>query len=340
MLFSVIIPVFNGDRYLKDCLDSLLRQTFNDYEVIVVDDGSSDKSGIIADAFASANNNINVIHCSNRGPYLARRLAISHANGEYAVFLDADDGLREDALEIISHCIDETSADIISFRYSSNIDFSTKDDESFLQPGLYVSSKFDLFKEAVCLGRSNSLWGKAIRIDCIDIDDDHDIYEHFLMAEDLFQLIPIVDRARSLLRLNDSLYYYRPNDSGSTSTYKHTYISDTARVADRLLVYGDRWGMKECAVTGALRLYVNLTKLLVDSISTLGIDCANEEFKLERVSLTELSPNIMTDIKHLRLDYRLLLTAVLLGNFNLVRFITWLSHKYRMFLSLCEKISN
>lgn len=339
MRFSIIVPVYNCQNYLRDCLESLSKQTFRDFEVIVVDDGSSDDSGNIADSFARMYDKINVIHCSNRGPYLARRLAISQAIGAYVVFLDADDGLRRDALEIISHYIDETPADIISFRYSSKPDYSTKEDEPYLQPGYYAGSSYNLFKEAICLGRSNSLWGKAIRIGCIDIDDNQGAYEHFLMAEDLFQLIPIVDTARSLLRVEDSLYYYRPNESGSTSNYKQIYISDTDRVADRLLKYGVRWGMKECAVTGALRLYVNLTKMLVDSVSTLGLDCANAEFKLERASLIKLAPNIMTDIKRLRPDYRLLLSAVMSGNFILVRLITLMSHLCHMSLDLCNQKS-
>lgn len=116
MRFSIIVPVYNCQNYLRDCLESLSKQTFRDFEVIVVDDGSSDDSGNIADSFARMYDKINVIHCSNRGPYLARRLAISQAIGAYVVFLDADDGLRRDALEIISHYIDETPADIISFR--------------------------------------------------------------------------------------------------------------------------------------------------------------------------------------------------------------------------------
>lgn len=159
MRFSIVVPVYNGEKYLPSCLETVAGQTCGDYELVIVDDGSTDGSGAIADRYAAGRGEVRVLHGENQGLLLARRRGLSHCRGEYVVFLDADDALRDDALEIISRCIDETGADIVSFRFSRCEDFSTKDDLAFLPEGYYGGEGYELFEKAVCAGLSNSLWG-------------------------------------------------------------------------------------------------------------------------------------------------------------------------------------
>ena len=159
MRFSIVVPVYNGEKYLPSCLETVAGQTCGDYELVIVDDGSTDGSGAIADRYAAGRGEVQVLHGENQGLLLARRRGLSHCRGEYVVFLDADDALRDDALEIISRCIDETGADIVSFRFSRCEDFSTKDDLAFLPEGYYGGEGYGLFEKAVCAGLSNSLWG-------------------------------------------------------------------------------------------------------------------------------------------------------------------------------------
>ena len=83
MLFSIIIPAFNAERYLHDSLKSIRMQTFTDYETIIVDDGSTDKTGEIADSFARETSRTHVIHQENEGPLLARRTGLQAASGKY-----------------------------------------------------------------------------------------------------------------------------------------------------------------------------------------------------------------------------------------------------------------
>lgn len=332
MFFSVVIPVFNGEKYLRDCLESVLGQTFNGFEVIVVDDGSTDSSGAIADEFADAYRNVHVLHCQNQGPFLARRTGIGRCTGEYVVCVDADDKLREDALERVASCCDEANADIIAFRFSRNPDYSTKDDEAFLPEGVYEDDEYRLFERAVCAGLSNSLCGKAIRLCHIDVDAAYGALKSFRMGEDLFQLLPIVDSACSFVRLEDCLYYYRPNEASSTGNFKHTYIEDTERVAKRLLEYGERWGMADEAMGGVMRLYVGLSKMLADSAGALGKGSAKKELALEQATFTALSPSVAEAVDRLRPDYRALLRAVLAGNLTRLRLVTEASHLGRRVL--------
>lgn len=263
MLFSVIIPVYNGERYLPDCLISLNNQSYQDFEVLVVDDGSSDGSGEIADHYASLHGNARVLHGENQGPLLARRRGLSQCQGDYVVFLDADDMLRFDALERLACCIAETGADIVSFRFSRNADFSTKDDDTYVTEGFYKGDDYRLFQRAVCSARWNNLCGKAIHLSHIDFDTNYTAYAGLMMAEDLFQLLPIADSANTFAFIDEAMYFYRPSEMSNTAVFKHSYIADAEFVSKRLLEYGCAWGLKDVAERGVCSLYINVLRLFV-----------------------------------------------------------------------------
>ena len=101
-MFSVIIPVYNVEDQLKRCVDSFIHQTFNDFELILVDDGSTDRSGEICDWYSKHYTNIETIHQINSGVSSARNAGLDAANGKYIVFADSDDFLDNRMYEILS----------------------------------------------------------------------------------------------------------------------------------------------------------------------------------------------------------------------------------------------
>ena len=111
-LFSVVIPCFNSEEYLEECLDSVVSQTFGDWEIVAVDDGSTDgTAAILADALASLEGRMRVVSQGNSGLLLARRAGLRAARGKYVAFLDSDDAFRRDALETVASATGgETSA--------------------------------------------------------------------------------------------------------------------------------------------------------------------------------------------------------------------------------------
>lgn len=111
-LITVIIPVYNTEQYLTTCLDSLLQQTFQDFEVILIDDGSKDKTGEICDEYSSRFPKIKVIHQKNRGVSAARKIGLEMACGKYIISVDADDWMEEDMLESLFFCAEQNDADI------------------------------------------------------------------------------------------------------------------------------------------------------------------------------------------------------------------------------------
>lgn len=121
---SVIVAVYNVEKYLCRCLDSLLKQTFEDYEVILIDDGSSDNSGTICDKYAAKDKRIHVIHKTNGGVSSARQCGIDHAQGEYTIHVDPDDWVEPEMLEKLYKKAEEVNADMVICDYYS--DFGNK----------------------------------------------------------------------------------------------------------------------------------------------------------------------------------------------------------------------
>lgn len=113
---SLIVPVYNVEKYINDCLTSIINQSFEDYEVVLVDDGSTDTSGYIADTYAQKDERISVIHKENGGLSSARNAGIQACTGEYLFFIDSDDILdTECALEKIASCLRETKPEVLLF---------------------------------------------------------------------------------------------------------------------------------------------------------------------------------------------------------------------------------
>ncbi|WP_172638467.1 glycosyltransferase family 2 protein [Lactiplantibacillus plantarum] len=110
---SVIVPVYNVQSYLSKCIDSVVRQTFKDFELLLIDDGSTDKSGVICDRYARNDSRIKVIHKSNGGLSDARNAGIEIAQGDFIFFIDSDDYVHEQLFEILLHSARLHSAEIV-----------------------------------------------------------------------------------------------------------------------------------------------------------------------------------------------------------------------------------
>lgn len=116
-LISVIVPVYKVENYLKRCVESIAKQTYTELEIILVDDGSPDKSGVMCDKFAEQDSRIKVIHKTNGGLSDARNAGIERATGKYIVFVDSDDWLDFDMIEILYGALIENDADIAECSY-------------------------------------------------------------------------------------------------------------------------------------------------------------------------------------------------------------------------------
>ena len=234
MLFSIIIPVYNVAPYLRECLDSVLAQTFGDWESICVDDGSTDGSGAILDEYAAKDSRFKVIHQTNAGVSAARNRALDEANGEWLTFLDADDLLREDFLSKLLVAAQASKADLAIggvLRFGINYEdvcVGPSVDGMYSPEDLYI--KFNSLCAWAC-GKiyKMSLW-KFIRFPVgIAYSEDRYIL-HKLLYE--FSKIPVV---------SGSMYRYRMHkDSAYGSSWSPVRLQRRHALEQQLCFFRER----------------------------------------------------------------------------------------------------
>lgn len=212
-IVSVIVPVYGVEPYLRQCMDSILGQTFTDFELIMVDDGSPDRCGDICDEYASRDNRVKVIHKENGGVSVARNAGLDMARGKYVAFCDADDGWHPECLARSVTAAEHNEADVVVYNYTV-VDEQGQDHggPSFV-PGVVTimdeSSRFDYLLHGILCGRYG--WSVCTRLFRMDIIRDHKI--RFCTAcqnyaEDLgfvFQFSCHITKASCI---SDRLYYY------------------------------------------------------------------------------------------------------------------------------------
>lgn len=244
MLFSVVIPAYNAQDSIKRTIESLEKQSYKDFEVVFVDDGSSDDTFAVISNLQSALGKTAVIQQQNAGVFQARRVGASMCKGDYVLFLDADDQLRQDALLLLAKAIESSHADIISFCYTRNQDFSNdKFIAAPLPSGLYDGINMELVKRQLCRGRLNSIWSNAIRRTLFQSTPVHNGPNRISFGEDLLQMIDLIDACDSFYQLADALYYYYDsNQSAQTSSFNTTQLLDIDFVTAHLVKYASAWG--------------------------------------------------------------------------------------------------
>lgn len=221
MRFSICVPAYNIERYLRECIDSILSQDFEDYELIIVDDGSTDATGKICDEYAEANSKIRVIHQSNKGLMLTRRSAIEVARGEYLLFVDSDDVLKAGALSRLNQSIEENGADL--YIYRAETWYQNK--RIPMRPPYGVDglvSKEEVLYNVLSSFAFNSIWTKAVQRSVLAEHLD-EIYVKVNFSEDMIQTAYILKYAESIVILDDILYQYRLRRSSMV----HTKVSES-----------------------------------------------------------------------------------------------------------------
>ena len=226
-LISIVVPAYNVEAYIDDCLNSIIDQNFDEYEVIVIDDGSFDNTTFICEAFKKNDPRIKFIRKKNGGASSARNMGLAEASGEYVFFVDADDMLTEDCLEKLSAFVktnpeyDLYINDYYEYYDEDSTDlFSSADFDSYLpeqgDPAL-AKCLFDVFGNYIillwrCLYRRSVLLDNKIFLDetITSLGEDYDFFMHFLIY------------AKSAITTHIPAYYYRKERPGSLSNKAST----------------------------------------------------------------------------------------------------------------------
>jgi len=219
--FSILVPVYKVEKYIAECIDSVLAQTYPNFELILVDDGSPDRSGAICEEYAARDERIRVIHKENGGLISARRCGIANAAGDYYVFLDSDDYISPRSLEILERNIRETGADCIVYGIEWLKPGSTEHircHEAY--SGRLITDKAEALNIFLNDSSYNSLCRKCAKRSCFD-GRDYSPYFHIKSGEDRLQSLEILENAKSFLFIREQLYFYRVNSGSITHTINY-----------------------------------------------------------------------------------------------------------------------
>lgn len=218
--FSVLIPVYNVEKYLSNCLESVITQTYQNFEIILVDDGSTDNSGKICDEYAQKYEKIHVFHKPNQGQLSARSFAIQKATGDWYVFLDSDDTLAQEALQTIFEKVNEYNCDCVIYKWQRVLDGKIIDAiPSDVNQDIIIQDKCELYNLVFNDSNYNSLCRKACKATLFD-GRDYSCFYNIKYGEDLLQSIEILQNATKTVFVDKILYNYRYNPNSIVNNIK------------------------------------------------------------------------------------------------------------------------
>ena len=230
MFFSVIVPVYKVEDYLSNCIESVLHQTFSDFELILVDDGSPDNCPGICDSYQKRDARIKVIHKPNGGLASARRAGIREAQGDYVFNLDSDDLIEKDTLESAYQIIMDTDCDIVSFSYkwvkNGQTVHITNDG---LEEGLYTGKDLEnciyprLLMDKNMQHVSYYLSGKAVKRALLT-PHQLNVSEAISLGEDLCCVVPCYLHAKSVFICKKEAYLYTVREDSLSKEFNTKQI--------------------------------------------------------------------------------------------------------------------
>lgn len=213
---SIIVPVYKVEMYLSRCVDSIISQTYTDWELLLIDDGSPDRSGTVCDEYAEKDARIRVFHKENGGVSSARNLGLDNVRGEWVTFVDADDALEPDT---INKCITYSDGyDIVQFSMKSL--FSEDGANCQVYQLEDCNNKVEYIKRLIARKTLMSVWGgfyRAFLFKNVRFDSS------LISGEDWVVHLKVVNLADKIMFINEPLYLYtRFNENAATHQFKYT----------------------------------------------------------------------------------------------------------------------
>lgn len=232
--FSIIVPIYNIEKYLKQCLDSIQKQTYKEFEVILVEDGSPDRAPQICDAYVENDPRFCVIHKKNEGLVRARKTGVAKAKGKYIIFVDGDDWIDEQMLERLHAVLEDASVDMVALGFYQEFEKKTLEVSNIIRPDRYKKEqlKSRVYPHMMCMGLKKnilmcgiapSVWSKVFRREIV-LSVIEKIDDRITMGEDAACTYPCLIYADSLIVLDERFYHYRYVDSSMSQKHDIHYF--------------------------------------------------------------------------------------------------------------------
>ena len=220
-MYSFIIPVFNAEQYLSRCIDSILGQTCDNFEIVIVDDGSTDGTADICDAYSKKDTRIRVFHKPNGGVSSARNLGLEKAAGNKIIFIDADDYFDKDLLQTVS----AFDSDMIVFNAPSNVSGEVEVDIKVLNYDYFCGRLGKLLKFAPC----NKVYSKRI-VDSVHLRFD----ERIKIGEDMLFNYDYLRSIKRLIVVGGEFYHYNIHYDSAMNNWNKDYLCDYEKTLSSL----------------------------------------------------------------------------------------------------------
>lgn len=219
-MISIIIPIYNVSRYLNKCIQSIVNQSYKDFECILIDDGSSDGSEIICDQWEQKDSRIKVIHQSNQGVSKARNRGIVEAQGKYIIFIDSDDWIDPNYLNELFQPIEKYNLDLVVCGLQQHYIDGTSQNYSYKTGIIKIEKQFT--NEFTDINKQFLLFGPVIKLYRKSIIQKHNIHfpPEYTYGEDLLFNYSYLEYVKAIYIVDQCLYHYRIIGSGTLSSIK------------------------------------------------------------------------------------------------------------------------
>ncbi len=268
---SIIVPVYNVEQYLPRCIDSILSQSFADFELILVDDGSKDNSGAICDGYARKDTRIRVFHKNNGGVGAARNLGLSRANGEWVYFVDSDDIVLPDALETFG-CLIESNTDFVMAGFCASDEYGTIIERPKVQRCGELTA-MQALKEMYAptdFGYQGYLWCKLFKKEAIR-QNNLQFVESISFNEDRLFIVEYLCCVNNVSYTTKSVYNYIKRSGSAMGTLKTGYNKKYAtdfeayvRMYERISKFTKDKKLSQMAINGICDSYRSNHKMMLE----------------------------------------------------------------------------
>ncbi len=285
LLFSVIVPIYNQEPYIAQCLESLFNQKTEQTEFLLMDDGSTDNSAEICRSYMERYPvRARLIQQENHGLLETRKRGIAQASGEYILCVDSDDCMMEGALEALTGVVEERHPDIVLFNATNDLESGRPLFRYSFGDGTVFEGedKYELYRLLCCTDRLNNIWAKCVRRELFELPEVYEDIAGISNGEDLYQSLPLIDHAVSTVYLDRVLYYYRVNSSSMSRSYNPKHFASEKKVCARRMEYASRWDRGDGElISGAknwiCRILRDVSRKLF--VSDLGWERVSGEFR-------------------------------------------------------------
>lgn len=311
-LVSVIVPIYRVEKQLARCVDCLRNQTYPFLELILVDDGSPDRCGEICDQYAALDERVKVIHKTNAGLGMARNSGLDCAAGDFVVFVDSDDYVKDTYVEVLVRAICENGADLASVGFIRQLEDGTQIQNPIAEQiqvfrGEQVIDKMllpvigALPEYPSDVEREMSVWLNMYRKDQIDRLKLRFYSEREIVSEDILFNMEYFFHAGSAVVLPDCLYYYSENTASLTHTYRADRFEKYGKMLQMQKELLEERGLFEKAKLRLYRTFIMKTKKCIALLACSDKSIREKRQECSRILQSRLLTGILKEYKpHVR----------------------------------------